>query len=88
MQRWKHGKIRNITGTRTDAIYFETHTDSSRIFGGIRIFKTLRIKWHFINIVTCIPIDRQQLGKNIPAKRTRETEGRPLLGNWLEDTLP
>jgi hypothetical protein len=33
------------------------------------------------NIVTCIPIARRRLGKYIPAKRTRATEGRPLLGN-------
>jgi hypothetical protein len=26
-------------------------------------------------IVTCIPIARQRLGKHIPAKRTRATEG-------------
>jgi hypothetical protein len=26
-------------------------------------------------------IARQRLGKHIPAKRTRATEGRPLLGN-------
>jgi hypothetical protein len=36
---------------------------------------------YFHDIVTCIPIDRQRLGKDIPAKITRLTEGRPLLGN-------
>jgi hypothetical protein len=35
------------------------------------------------NIVKCIPISRQRLGKHIPAKRTRATEGRPLLCNGL-----
>jgi hypothetical protein len=34
-----------------------------------------------VHVVTCTPIARQRLGKHIPAKRTRSTEGRPLLGN-------
>jgi hypothetical protein len=31
-------------------------------------------------IVTCIPIARQRLGKHISSKRTRATEGHPLIG--------
>jgi hypothetical protein len=34
-----------------------------------------------MNIVTCISIARQRLGKHIPAKGTRATEGRPLVDN-------
>jgi hypothetical protein len=34
-----------------------------------------------VYIVTSIPIARQPLSKHIPTKRTRVTEGRPLLGN-------
>jgi hypothetical protein len=34
----------------------------------------------FLHIVTCIPIARERLGKNIPAKRTRTAEGHPLFG--------
>jgi hypothetical protein len=37
-------------------------------------------------LVTCIPIARQRLGKHIPAKHTRATEGRPLLGNGPVNT--
>jgi hypothetical protein len=35
-----------------------------------------------------IPIARQRLGKHIPAKRTRATEGRSLLGNGPENISP
>jgi hypothetical protein len=31
--------------------------------------------------VTCIHTVRQRLSKHIPVKRTRATDGRPLLGN-------
>jgi hypothetical protein len=39
-------------------------------------------------IVTCIPIARQRLGIHIPKKRTRATEGSPLLGNGPVNTSP
>jgi hypothetical protein len=41
-----------------------------------------------VNIVTCIPIARQRLGKHIPSKRTCATEGRPFLGNGQVNTPP
>jgi hypothetical protein len=36
----------------------------------------------------CIPIAKQRLDKYISAKRTRATEGRPLLGNGLINMSP
>jgi hypothetical protein len=42
----------------------------------------------FIYTVTCIPIARQRPGKHSPAKRTRATEGRPLLGNGPVNNPP
>jgi hypothetical protein len=41
-----------------------------------------------VNIVTCIPIARQRLGKHIPRKHTRATVGRPFLGNGPVNTPP
>jgi hypothetical protein len=41
-----------------------------------------------VNIVTCIHITRQRLGKYIPAKRTLATEERSLLDNGLVNTPP
>jgi hypothetical protein len=38
------------------------------------------------DIVTCIPIARQRVGKNIPAENTSGTMGRLLLGNVVVNT--
>jgi hypothetical protein len=43
---------------------------------------------NLIGIVTCIPIAKQRLGRYIPAKSTRATEGRSLLSNGPVDTPP
>jgi hypothetical protein len=40
------------------------------------------------NIVTSLLIARQRLGIHVPAKRTRATEERPLLGNGPVNTPP
>jgi hypothetical protein len=43
---------------------------------------------HGNNNVTYITIARLRLDRHIPAKRTRSTEGRPLLGNGPVNTPP
>jgi hypothetical protein len=39
------------------------------------------------NIVTCIPIARQRLGKHIPATNVHSKIGCPLLGNGVVNTV-
>jgi hypothetical protein len=66
-------------------LFLRIFSQSSWYSVGLRVRRPGSIHYKE-NIVTCISIAKQRLGKHIPAKRTRSKEGCPLLGNGPVNT--